>query len=60
MAATYLTCSVVIDGETNCYLHMLNRKVMGGKVYDGEADRKLWEKSTKVWKQVDERARIVI
>lgn len=41
MAATYLTCSVVIDGETNCYLHMLNRKEMGGKVYDGEAERRL-------------------
>jgi NAD(P)-dependent dehydrogenase (short-subunit alcohol dehydrogenase family) len=60
MPATYLTCSADIEGETNRYLHMLNRKEMDSKVYDAEAGKKLWEKSAEVWKRVDERARVVV
>ena len=61
MPATWLACASEIEGETNHYLHMLNRKRMDPKVYEPEAGLGLWEASERVWRSVDpERARVVV
>ncbi len=61
MPATYMSCSTDLEGETNRYLHMLNRKTMDPKVYDPQAGRQLWEASGAIWKRVDpQRARVVL
>ncbi len=61
MPGTWLATSPSIEGQTNRYLHMLNRKEMDPKVYDPEAGKKLWAASLDVWRSVDpERARAVV
>ena len=61
MPATYMSCAADLEGRTNNYLHMLNRKSMDPKVYDEAAGKKLWEASSAIWKRVDpQRANVVL
>lgn len=61
MPGTWLATSPSIEGETNRYLHMLNRKRMDPKVYDPAAGARLWDASAAVWRGVDpDRARVAL
>jgi NAD(P)-dependent dehydrogenase (short-subunit alcohol dehydrogenase family) len=53
MPGTWLATSPSVEGKTNQYLHMLNRKKMDPKVYDEAAGTKLWDASLRVWQSVD-------
>ena len=53
---SYLTASSEMEGLTNDYLHMFNRKRMDEKVYLPEEGKKLWAASAAVWRRVDPRA----
>lgn len=57
-AVSYLTISDDFEGKTEKYLHMFNPKKMDYKVYLQEEGEKLWNHSLKVWKRVDDRAKI--
>lgn len=50
---TYMSASPEMEGITNDYLHMFNRKKMDPKTYDPEAGRKLWDASSSLWQQLD-------
>ncbi len=53
LPVSYLTCSPEIEGKTNIYLHMFNRKRMDEKVYIPEEGSKLWQESERVWQSID-------
>ena len=54
----YLAASEDFTGTTNRYLHMFIPKRMDEKVYDAEEGKKLWQASEKLWKQLDQKARM--
>ena len=59
-AVSYITISEDFEEKTAQYMHMFNPKEMDYKIYIPEEGKKLWEHSTKVWKLVDENAKIYI
>jgi len=54
----YLATSNDFIGKTNQYLHMFIPKRMDEKVYDEKEGKKLWEKSVKLWKKLDDKVEI--
>lgn len=54
----YLATSDDFRYKTNQYLHMFIPKRMDEKVYDEKEGKKLWDKSEKLWKLLDEKAEI--
>jgi NAD(P)-dependent dehydrogenase (short-subunit alcohol dehydrogenase family) len=49
----YMSVSKDYEGVTNRYQHMFNVKDMDPKVYDPDEGKKLWDRSIKLWKEVD-------
>jgi len=54
----YMATSADFIKKTNQYLHMFIPKRMDEKVYDETEGKKLWEESEKLWKQLDDKAKI--
>ncbi len=54
----YLASSNDFMHRTNEYLHMFIPKRMDEKVYDKQEGLKLWQKSARLWKQLDEKASV--
>jgi len=54
----YMATSADFTKKTNQYLHMFIPKRMDEKVYDETEGKKLWEESEKLWKQLDDKAKI--
>jgi retinol dehydrogenase-12 len=54
----YMACSDDFKNRSNVYLHMFIPKRMDEKVYDKKEGLKLWQKSEKLWKQLDEKASV--
>lgn len=44
----YLASVSEVEGQTNCYLHMMAEKRMDEKCYDPEMGKKLWERTEEI------------
>ncbi len=56
----YMASSDDFKDKTNQYLHMFIPKRMDEKVYDESEGQKLWEESVKLWKQLDNKAKVFL
>ena len=49
----YMAISADFKGKTNEYLHMFKPKKMDPKIYDGKEGERLWDRSMKLWHEID-------
>lgn len=52
----YMSISDDYEGRTNEYQHMFKPKKMDEKIYFEEEGKKLWERSYKLWNEIDPKA----
>ncbi|MCB2207914.1 MAG: SDR family NAD(P)-dependent oxidoreductase [Bacteroidetes bacterium] len=60
LPVVYMSISDDFKGKSNEYLHMFKNKEMDSKVYIPEEGKKLWERSVKLWKSVDTKAKSLL
>jgi len=59
LPVVYMAISEDFNEKTNEYLHMFKNKKMDSKVYLAEEGSKLWDRSYKLWKSVDDKAEMI-
>jgi hypothetical protein len=59
LPVVYMSISDDYEGKTEEYLHMFRHKKMDAKCYEEKEGKKLWEMSSKLWRSVDAKAKMI-